>query len=207
MKSGLQIKDKMAKMFAAIRSLPTSDVLVGVPEEESQRHAEPGEKQSMSNAALAYIHNNGAPEAHIPARPFMELGLQQALPRITNYFRQAALLAGQGKKEAAIRAYEAAGMTAQNEIRKVIQAGSFQPLAEATLKARARRQGKKLGHSIAKGAQQELAARAAGEAASTANAKPLIDTGQMLKSITYVVRSGKPAAALVVKKEKNDANA
>jgi hypothetical protein len=70
--------------------------------------------------------------------------------------------------------------TTQNAVRTKITDGPFAPLADSTLRARARR-GRK-------GAVAELKSRAQGNAPNNANAKPLIDTGQLRKSITYVVR-------------------
>src|SRR5260363_213287 len=58
--------------------------------------------------------------------------------------------------------------------------GPFKPRAESTLQARARRG--RIGAAI------ELERRRRGHTPENANAKPLIDTGQLRKSITYVVR-------------------
>jgi hypothetical protein len=75
------------------------------------------------------------------------------------------------------------GLRVATSIKKKINEGVPPPLSEYTLRERARR-GRK-------GAKQELANRASGMAPSTQLAKPLIDTGELRNSITYVIRSRK----------------
>lgn len=75
------------------------------------------------------------------------------------------------------------GLTAQSAIRNRIDEGIPPPLSEYTLKKRAER-GRR-------GAMTELDRRAAGQEPSMVFAKPLVDTGEMRKSIMYVIRSRK----------------
>ncbi len=188
MKSGIFVThDSTKQLFDCLKSLPDRDVLVGIPEQKAERDAD----DPVNNAMLGYIHENGAPEANIPARPFLVPGIRDVKDRITSCIKQAGKAALAGDDEKVTKAFHAAGLVAAASVKKRIVSGDFQPLAEATLRARARRKGKGKGVSIAKGAQAELDSRAAGNAASTEFAKPLNDTGQMRKSVTYVLRGFK----------------
>lgn len=168
-----------------LRLLAEREVLVGFPEDTTQRDnsATPG-APDITNAALGYIHDNGQPEANIPARPFMIPGMREAEPAVTRHLtwtaRQVLNRNGVGAIE---RGFERVGLAAQAALRRKINEGIPPPLSEYTLRDRARR-GRK-------GAMWELAWRAAGAPASTELAKPLIDTGQLRNAINYVVRPRK----------------
>lgn len=177
MKVGLTtVVDKVAKTVEAIGYLASRRVMVGVTGEKAGRR-----DGSIDNASLAYIHENGAPEVGIPARPFLRPGVQDVQPRIVSYLNQAMTAALDGNKGKVERIYNAVGLVAQNSIRGKITAGLSPPLADSTLRARARR-GRK-------GAKLELKSRAGGAAPGIVYAKPLLDTGQLRAAITYVVRT------------------
>lgn len=180
---GFQAKGPgLAAVLKNVRALTRTDVLVGVPAENAARDPEPGETgQGPNNAALAYIHDTGLPEQNIPARPFMLPGIMAAEPAITKYLGMAGQQALIGDAAGVERMQHAAGLAAQNAIRGKINEGIAPALSERTLKARAAR-GRK-------GAKKELAARAKGEAPTLTNAKPLVDTGALRNSITYVIRA------------------
>ena len=116
-----------------------------------------------SNAVIAYVQDNGLPERNIPARPFLRPGIENAMNEITTRLRDAARLAMDGSLEACRRALHAVGLTAQASVRAKITDGPFTPLAESTLAQR----------------------RARGRTGT----RPLIDTGQLRNSITYVLRN------------------
>jgi len=174
-------KDNVAAVLKGINSLVANQVLVGIPSTEAERDDE--ESGPINNAPLGYIHDNGSPANNIPARPFLREGINDAKDRILKELNKGAQAALDGKSKQADQALKAAGMAAQNAVRARINSGAFEPLSDATLKARARR-GRK-------GAMLELESRAAGNAPGNANAKPLIDTGQLRNSITYVIRKKK----------------
>lgn len=175
--SGPNIQALVAK---SIKKLPQEQVLVGIPAEKAPRDGD-----EMNNAAIGYIMEYGAPDANIPARPWLSSGIREAQPRIVNYLKQAAQGALNGRYDITDKAMNAAGLVAVSSIRRGIQKGIAPALADSTLRARARRKAG-TGKRITKGAKAELAARAAGVAPSTDFAKPLIDTGSLLASITYV---------------------
>jgi len=168
--------DNVAKVIGGIETLATTRVMVGVPAEKGSRT----DGEPINNAALAYIHDNGAPEAGIPARPFLRPGVDAKKAEIEAGFEKVGRAALDGRTEAVERGFHAVGLIGQNAVRAKINEGVPPPLAESTLRARAAR-GRK-------GAAQELANRKAGMPASTELAKPLIDTGQLRNAQTYVIR-------------------
>lgn len=158
-KSGVVMKvDKLKKIAAAVAAAPGTQVLVGVPEEHAPREA----GQPITNAELGYIHEFGAPEANIPARPFLFPGIREAKGRFSGYLKQGAKAAMEGDLAKIERALGAAGQAAASSVQKHITTGPFAPLAAGTLAARRRR--------------------------GRTGTRPLIDTGQLRRSITWVLR-------------------
>lgn len=169
MKSGVHMtKDKLSVVMRGLGELPRREVLVGIPELRTQRSTLE-EAQPLTNAAIGYIHENGAPEMNIPARPFLLPGIRNARAEIAKYMRQAAealMARGQeGAMDKAERAMHAAGLVAVNAVQSKITEGPFAPLAPATIAARLRR--------------------------GRTGTRPLIDTGQLRRAITYVIRNRK----------------
>jgi len=161
-KSGLKtVSDKMADLSKGLKSLTGLDVLVGVPAEEATRDNEYGDPQ-ITNAALAYIHDRGAPEANIPARPFMTPGIVAVKDKINSRFEAAARAALRGDTGSVQNNLTAAGLTAQSSIRAVINAGPPPPLSPRTIANR--------------------------KARGRISEKPLVDTGQLRNSINFIVR-------------------
>lgn len=172
--------DRVPLVLRAIEALTRSEVLVGVPGDATKR-----KEGGITNASLAYIHEFGSPGANIPARPFLRPGIQEGMPEIIAKLRGAALkaLANLDDPEAAQKALVAVGLTAQNAVRRYINRGVPPPLKASTLRGRLAGKGPK------KGARAELARRAAGGAPGIDLAKPLIHTGQLRNSITFIIRS------------------
>jgi hypothetical protein len=171
-------RDALPGLLAAIERAAKAQVLVGIPAANATRDDDP----STNNAALGYIHEYGAPEAHIPARPWLIPGVRAAQDRIGDRLERGirAVLAGRG-----VDVYRAQLAAAGQETRDVIvdriRSGIGPALADATLRARARRVPSRTAE------REELAARAAGEAPGMALVTPLIDTGKFVASITYVL--------------------
>lgn len=113
----------------------------------------------MNNATLAAIHELGSPAAKIPPRPFLKIGIAKAQ-------QECVKILGAGAAKALtnfdagdlVKAQDKAGLAAQNSVRGVFTSGELKALAESTLK----KKGKKT--------------------------TPLIDTGSLRTSISYVVR-------------------
>jgi hypothetical protein len=153
-------KDNVDETIRAILKLAEKDVLVGIPEASGEH--EGGE---ISNASLGYIHEFGSPAANIPARPFLNPGVENAKKQITLQLKKAGEAATNRDVRGVDKALHACGLIAQSSVREAITDGDFTPLKPATIKARER-----AGHS---------------------GDKPLIVTGQLRQSIQYVVRDKK----------------
>lgn len=178
--------DNVDALKDLLHQLAAREVLVGFPEDTTARESSPDEPEGITNAALGYIHDTGAPEHNIPARPFMLPGMEEAEESVTKALASTArqLLNVKGAGASVIdQGLHKAGLKAQFAIRRKINEGVPPPLADLTLRKRAAK-GRK-------GAKKELERRAQGEAPSTQFAKPLIDTAQLRNAINYVIRDRK----------------
>jgi len=175
-KSGVTTRvDNAQAILDALKTVGSMDVLVGIPEEDSEREDVP-----FGNAGIGYINEKGSPAQNIPARPHLEPGVKSAEGETVPLLKGAAQAALSGDSAGAERALNQAGTVAANAVKRYMTIAGFTPLADSTVEARARR-GRK-------GAKAELARRAAVEPPGTDLAKPLIHTGQYRRSITHVVR-------------------
>jgi hypothetical protein len=164
MASGVTVtKDGMAGLNKSLAQLIKSRVLVGVPAETAEREPEPGEEaKPINNAAIAYIMNAGSPAQNIPARPFMEPGIEAVEDRIAAAYKKGAQQLLDNPSADPNETHMKVGLIAQTSIQDKITDGPFTPLAPSTIAAR----------------------QAAGRTRTT----PLIDTGQLRRAITYVIR-------------------
>lgn len=160
-KTGLYVvtNKNIKPILAAMKALADTDVLVGIPGEKTQR-GEP-----ITNAAIGYIMENGAPEVNIPARPWLLPGIKSAQKLVVNYFKQAGVAAMDGNTAKVDRVMHAAGIVAADAARRKINSNIPPPLAPRTIAAR-----------LARG---------------RTGTKTLVDTGQLRNSVTYVVRNKK----------------
>ena len=159
MKSGVEVtNDRMSELLRAMSDLVTSDVLVGVPAETTDRSA----GQPINNATLGYIHEHGAPAAGIPARPFLIPGVAAVEDKVAEQLKKGAQAALQGDDRAVQQRLHAAGLVAETSVKNTINAGVEPALAESTVQNRARR--------------------------GRTGTVPLIDTGKLRNSITHVIR-------------------
>lgn len=117
------------------------------------------DEAAMNNATLAYIHNFGSPAANIPARPFREPGIRNAREGIVAGLKEAATEALDGNAAGVARGLNKAGLHAQNGMRGMFRENDWAPLQPETLARK-----------------------------GTGKSKPLVLTGQLRNSISYVVR-------------------
>lgn len=150
--------DRVPQISKAIKKLATTRVMVGIPADKAGRD----EGQPINNAGLMQIHEHGAPEANIPARPVVHPAINEAQPSLTTSLRKAGEFALDGEDQKMNQQLNATGIIAQNAMRRKITTGPFVPLAERTLAARRAK-----GHE---------------------SIKPLIATGQLRRALTYVIR-------------------
>jgi hypothetical protein len=151
--------DFTADFNSIVKSFRKDEVLVGIPENTSDRK----DKEAVNNATILAINEFGSPPNNIPARPVMKIGIKKAQDEIAETFKQAAIKALSDGKNAVTVYYNRIGIIASNSIKKVInsQEGIAAP-SEATLAAR--------------------------EARGFKGTKALIVTGQMRNAITYVLK-------------------
>jgi hypothetical protein len=188
----LVVTDRSAQVKKDISSLLTMQVYVGIPEAGSIRN-----KAGITNAQLAFLHTNGvrAPEmlnmgmasmvsgkltynlAHslyihshgsplwqIPPRPIIEPAIEAKgnIEPIRDELKEAATAVLDGDKAEAVRHLKRAGMTGQNAAR-----GWFTD------------------------SRNGWAPNAPSTIKAKGSDRPLIDTAQLRKAITYVVDQGK----------------
>jgi hypothetical protein len=158
-KSGLSVKvtakDNSAAVLKAMNQLTKSRALVGVTQQKSSRKGEP-----VNNAELAYIHTNGSPLQHIPARPIIEPAIEAPDNKlaITQEMQGAAGAALDGKQQESKQFMKRAGLTAQNRVRSWFtdSRNNWAPNAPSTI-------------------------------ARKGSDKPLIDTGSLRQAMSYAV--------------------
>ena len=140
----------------SIKELKKIDVLVGVPQEETDRREE-----SITNAELLYIHTNGSPANNIPPRPIIEPAIQDAKEEIGILLKEAILKALEGDTDSAVAGMEKAGLQGENAAKGWFTnpKNNWTANAESTIKQKG-------------------------------SSRPLIDTAQLRKSITHVVKKG-----------------
>lgn len=180
-------KDEVSAIVGAITEIARKQVLVGIPDSTTSREQEEG--SPITNAALGYIHEFGSPDANIPARPFLIPGVEKAREGATERLKAAAKAALDGDKASVDRHLNAAGTLAANSARNEIQTGDFVPLKPGTIANRHRARGTA---SMRKSETDYLEMVKEGESPEAAQEstgiRPLINTGQLRNSLTYVVR-------------------
>lgn len=169
-RSGLTVTaDLVDRLKRNVTELTGGSVYVGVPADEAARD----DDSPIDNAAIGYIMENGSPEANVPARPHLVPGVRAAGDEVALRLRAAALAATDpttsDASDEASQALHGAGLAAVNSVRALIVSKIAPTLAESTVDARRRRHGRKEAEE--------------GDDGET----PLIDTGDYIKHITYVV--------------------
>jgi hypothetical protein len=121
------VKDRVDDILAAVRALGAQDVKVGFTETTGNRGGD-----GLNNPTLAYIHEYGAPEANIPERPFLVVGVESALPAVTKVMKDGAKAALTGR-DTAKQTLNTVGLVAQGAVQKKIVDGPFVPNAPGTV--------------------------------------------------------------------------
>jgi hypothetical protein len=163
--------DRVESVAGTIRKLASTRVMVGIPSSATSRNGD-----AIGNATLGYIHENGSPINNIPARPFLVPGVRNSQPKWSDYLMQAGKFAMEGNAALMDKALHAAGLTAVNAVKLRITEGIPPPLSPVTVQ---RRRQRRAGSSYRRAAT------------TPADTTPLVDTGQLLNSISYVIRKGK----------------
>lgn len=158
----IETKSNTAQFRKALEFLLKREILVGIPAANAARDPEPGETTAATNALIGYVMEYGSPAKNIPARPFLHPGVANAREGIELHMKKAGQLALRGKQDEIGQELEKVGLIAATSVQRKITDGPFQPLKPTTLAARRRR--------------------------GRTGDRPLIDTGQLRRAITYIVR-------------------
>ena len=118
-------------------------------------------RNGISNSQLLYLHENGVPSRNIPPRPVLKPAMAQkeTQQQMRAIMKDAAIAAVlHGNKDECAANFEKAGMAGRDACKAYITAGT------------------------------NLAPNAPSTIARKGSSMPLIDTGSLLNSISYVVR-------------------
>jgi hypothetical protein len=160
-------KGRLNDVLAAIKSLTSKEVLVGIPKESAERPRDPDDdEEPITNSELGYIHEFGVPERNIPARPFLIPGVEKILPDAIARFKKAGVKALDGDLSQVDQQMTAVGLIAAAAVQQKIVDGPFAPLAPLTIAKR-----------VARGVTRT---------------DPLRDTGAMRQAVTYVIAKKEP---------------
>ena len=147
--------DKSTQLRAQLASLRRKQVLVGVPEDKTDRR-----DGAVSNAQLVYLHTHGSPMQHIPARPIIEPAIEAPDNKamIANQLGAAAKAVLGGQAVLAKQSLQKAGMLGRNAALRWFTdpRNHWAALSQRTIERKE-------------------------------SDRPLIDTGQLRRSITFVV--------------------
>lgn len=163
-KNTLVVKDFTENFNDVVKGFKRDAVLVGIPASDTERKVEQTKtNEPITNAALLAINEFGSEAAHIPPRPVMKIGIQNAQEPIAEQFKLAAKNALSKGLSALSIYYNRAGLIAANSIKKAINSQEdIEPPSASTIAAR--------------------------QSKGFKGTKALIVTGQMRNAITYVVK-------------------
>lgn len=178
-------EDHSEELLLALDELARVEILVGIPSDSDPEHFDEGGRVAaqgeerrpteeggiQSNATLGYIHEHGSPVNNVPARPWLGPGVEESKGTWLRYMQQAgeAALTFPHDSLKMERGLHAAGMAAVSSVKVRIVSGLEPPLKPATIRARQRRTPSR-------------------QAATSADVTPLVDTAQLLNSISYVIK-------------------
>ena len=177
-------KDLLPQLAKALEDVMNKQILVGIPAGAAGREAGSGE--GITNAQLGYIHEFGSPEANIPPRPFLIPGIEKVQDQVAERLKNALREACKGGGGAA--QLEAVGVIASSSAKREVGENG-PPLKPATIRNRQRgRQTKSMRASEKRYLELTGVGMDSASAQAAAGVRPLVDTGQLRNSITYVVR-------------------
>lgn len=167
-----QMKLRRDKHLKELEKLSKSEIYVGFPESAKNEDGLTIAKYARWNNYGTFTHDeNGSTTKRIPSRPFFTEGFyyEKYQERRTKLAKHLVKQISEGKLTAE-EACGRMGAEAVNNVRDSISTGPWAPNSEAT-KARklAKSKGKKSKYGV----------------------KPLIDTGDMINAVTYIVKDTK----------------
>lgn len=180
--------DKTRQVGEGLKILGANRVLVGIPEAKTERDDE-NVKEPVTNAMIGFWNEKGAPEANLPARPHLVPGVKSVQKLSISLLRDASIAALSGASNQVMVIYNKVGLINITAVKGKLLAGLTPSLSPKTVAARARARGaskrrkseEKYLELINEGSSAQVAQDATG-------IKPLINTAQYLRAITYVIR-------------------
>lgn len=153
----------LENLINAVSYMQDNYVLVGIPQKTSSRPKSELGGEGITNAELLYIHTNGSPINNIPARPVIEPAIYNDSERLSKMLMEGFQQLCDGDVEKCDRTLQLIGTRAQKVCRDWFTnpTNGWPPNSPGVIAAKLRK-------------------------GSTAP-KPLIDTNELRKSITYVV--------------------
>lgn len=184
--------NKLNDIRKAMKALTDKDVLIGIPEDDADRgdidkknHGSAARsKGGISNAYLGYIHEYGVPDKNIPARPFLHPGIERAREEIADALKRTAKKALQGNPGAVEKGLNKVGQLGEKSVKGAFFDNEWQPLSKKTLDYEP--PAKDEDGNVRKTKKGKVKRKESRRQKGKTN--PLIDTNQLHKSITYVIR-------------------
>lgn len=174
-----RVLNNLSGLRKAMSALTDQDVFIGIPEDKAAR--ETAGDTGISNAYLGYIHEHGVPEKNIPARAALIPGIEDIQAEAVDILANAAARALEGNAGAVQSALNTIGNLGQNAVRARFVNNDWAPLSDKTLNRRP-----KLSETVNKKGQ--IIKKYGKSRREGGRVNPLINTSQLRKSYTYVIR-------------------
>lgn len=161
----VRVTDEMVKVQKGLKWMQNNNLYVGIPDAKSARKVNKKEanvKEKVTNAELLFIHTNGSPANNIPPRPSIEPSIEQNIDTIVKRMNKTSELAMEGHFEEAQKHLGQTGQYIVGRIKRYfVEGNDWPPNSPAVQRAKRKKK--------------------------STIPRPLIDTGQMRNSITYVI--------------------
>lgn len=172
------------KIRKGLHKLDSSDILIGIAKGAGSHKVGGKSGRTIDNADLAYLHEKGSTDTHLPPRPFLSGGVQYQKKIIRRGFELAARAAIKGDlNESHLRLDQLAQAVADGVRTYTQDVAEFPPIKPESLIARAELRGtgmapveKKVAKLLAEGNRKKAEE-------ITAAQRPLINTGDLIKSV------------------------
>lgn len=153
-------KDYSQTLLEGIKNATKYNVLVGIPEAETERDEN---DTGVTNAYLLRLHTEGSPAQNIPSRPVLQPAILAHKDELAEHLKEANRLFLAGETQQALQQLEILGLDTSNIAKDWFEdpRNGWEPNSLLTI---LRKQG-----------------------SLTALNQTLVDTGQMRNAITYVV--------------------
>lgn len=183
----VQENEVLQRIQHAMKEIRQHEALIGIPQEANTAHKDEN-GNSITDAELLYIHSYGSPINKIPPRDALKPSMEHHQTEIADVLGDVLAKATEGNLDAALTALKRAGTFAEGKAKDWFtnSANRWAVLDDDTIRSRQRKMSK---NKIA--AADTLIAgekKKGNKKAASAAYKPLIDSGELRKSITSVVR-------------------